>query len=154
MYICCNNRYVCECTSQKHTYRYALNQTVIFSGNTSTVSYADPKMALKSVFTTKVAMCSVVPRGLWGVRFMALTSSLQGSFSIGEKRWGTALAICGQRRRITSVYSYTHTHAHTYTHVYMHTHTHTHTCTHAYTHTRIHAHTHTRTHTHTHTHTC
>ena len=72
-------------------------------------------MALKSVFTTKVAMCSVVPRGLWG--FMALTSSLQGSFSIGEKRWGTALAICGQRRtRVTSVDSYTHTHTHTHTH--------------------------------------
>ena len=47
-------------------HRYALNQTVIFSDTALTeASWGNvvPTMALKSVFTTKAAMCSGVPRG-------------------------------------------------------------------------------------------
>ena len=72
-----------------------MNQTVIFSDTALTeVSWGNvvPTMALKSVFTTKAAMCSGVPSGFW-VRWTALTSCCHGSLSIGESRWGTAFAI-------------------------------------------------------------
>ena len=71
--------YVHVCSSIKLcTYRYDLNQTVIFSATVAIetpLPEIDPTIALKSVFTTKVAMCSGVPSRFWTpVRWIVLTS--------------------------------------------------------------------------------
>ena len=81
------------------TYRYVSNQTVIFLGSVDETSgpyvapYVAPNMTLKSVFTTKVAICSGVPRGFCWVCGTDQLLAWLWSEPNGKKRWGTALAV-------------------------------------------------------------
>jgi len=110
---------VCLCVSLKNTYRYALNQTVIFSGIVSRencLPNAIPTMALNSLFTTKVAMCSgVLSRLSAPMRLAALIKFWQGSLSgsTGVRMVGSDLAVWGKESYLTKFcYKCAHTHTH------------------------------------------
>ena len=89
-------------------YLYALNQILIFSGTVVTETLVASTMALKSVFTTKTAMCSEVPSGFWA--WMALTSC---SPSRSRRSWGSTVVVW--RRGNVSLLVCVHTHTHTHT---------------------------------------
>ena len=114
---------VCVCVScHKNTYRYALNQTVIFSGivaRENCLPNVTPTAAWNSLFTTKVAICSGVPSRLSAPMWLAaLISFREGSFSgsTGARMVGSGLAVWGQERVF-----YKYMHAHTDTHTHTHT---------------------------------
>ena len=98
--------HVCKVYGRAHIsvcYLYALNQTLIFSGTVVTETSVASTMALNSVFTTKMAMCSEVIN-CFPSRFRSCWSST------------VVVAVWSREKVGLLVHVRTHTHTHTHTH--------------------------------------